>query len=160
MMYDAPKREGELSFDKTHARWVEISAHERVKKTAEEYKRDNARTGSSFFAPTFNFSTCKQNGGIMHTPCRHITHFWVSISNCIREFMSDKEWQQRMSTIADEVALKSKEIVKQSREAHSITEIKSIKRQLLDIRRKVKEPMTQEVVPQELFIWEQNMRAK
>mgnify|MGYP007095114523 CR=1 FL=1 len=61
--------------------------------------------------------------------------------------------------IADEVALKSKDIVKQSREAHKITEIKSIKRQLGKIRRKLNKPMIQEVVHQELLIQQQNVWA-
>ena len=40
--HDAPKRDSELTFDKTHAVWMAFNAGRRVKKSAKEYKKDNA----------------------------------------------------------------------------------------------------------------------
>ena len=157
--HDAPKREGELSFENTHAVWAKLNAGGRVKKSAAEHKKDNARTGSSFYPPIFNFPSCKQNGGIMHTPCGHTTHFWQSVSREIREYMSGKEWEVQMSLIGEEVMAKIKEISILLKEANTMSEIKVVKRDLFQVRKKLNNVMTQECEHKELIVEEDRCRT-
>jgi hypothetical protein len=103
LVKDPRKREGEFCFQKTHAKWHQLTAGGRLTLNANDHKRANDLFGSSFKKPLFLFQGCKQNAGFMHTPSGHITHFWVSVSNAIRERMSEGDWRKRLSTIDEKV---------------------------------------------------------
>jgi len=103
IMADAPKREGEFCFAKSHARWHQLSAGGRLGMTAVDRTRANKMSGSSFHSPLFTFHAYNQNAGFMHTPSGHITHFWIFISNAIRTRMKDCVWKKRLDCIVDKV---------------------------------------------------------
>ena len=122
LVKDPRKREGEYCFQKTHAKWQQMTAGGRLTLNATDHKRANDLSGSSFKKPLFLFKGCKQNAGFMHTPSGHITHFWVSVSNAIRERMKECEWQKRLSTIVDEVKDEIKCIEKVVKDADAMVE--------------------------------------
>jgi len=80
----------------------------------------------------------------MHTPCGHITHFWIAVSLSIRTFMSDKEWAVFMGTIEDEVTSKLKAVGREMKPSNQTPEINAIKKRLVAVRKKMRQPMTQE----------------
>ena len=72
---DPKKRIGDSEFQNSHAEWTRLSRGGRYKMTAEDYARNNEATGSSFYAPIFNFPCRKQNYGFLHTSSGHINHY-------------------------------------------------------------------------------------
>ena len=59
-----------------------------------------------FFVPIFLTPNIKENGGVMHTPCGHINHFWESVSNEI-EKLKGCSWQREVEEAAAEVDTKT-----------------------------------------------------
>ena len=100
---DQPTREGELSFKSTHGQWKRLTVDGKYILSAEERKKVNKQTGSSFNEPIFNFLFKKQNCRIMHDPAGHITHFMNKVSDSIRKRMEGCAWQLRVMSIDAEV---------------------------------------------------------
>jgi len=134
LVKDARKREGEYCFQKTHAKWQQMTAGGRLTLNATDHKRANDLSGSLFKKPLFLFKGCKQNAGFMHTPSGHITHFWVSVSNAIRERMKECEWQKRLSAIVDEVKDEIKCIEKVVKDADAMVESSETRKKISRIR--------------------------
>jgi hypothetical protein len=72
--------------------------------SAEERKKANKQTRSSFNEPIFNFPCKKKNCG--HDPAGHITHFMNKVSDSIRKRMEGCAWQLKVMTINAEVKSK------------------------------------------------------
>ena len=100
---DAPRRTGELSFDKTSERWDWLTVGGKFCQTKKERDEANTETGSSFHPPVCNFHADKQNGGIFHSPQGHTTHFTDSIIGSICEYMKGCEWEGRLTELNGEI---------------------------------------------------------
>ena len=130
LVKDVCKRECEYCFQKTHAKWHQLTAGGHLTLNATYHKRANDLTGSLFKKPLCLFQGCKQNAGFMHTPSGHITHFWVSVSNAIRERMKECEWKKRLSTIVDEVKEEIKCIEKVVKDADAMADSSETRKRL------------------------------
>ena len=100
---DPPRREGHLSFAHTHKKWRRLTRDGRHRLTQADHQRDNAAVGSSFYKPILCTPCIKENNGVMHTPCGHINHYWVSVSDAIAEKMKGCEWQLRLDQVSTEL---------------------------------------------------------
>ena len=59
----------------------------------DDHKQDNEAVGSSFCVPVILIpSNIKENGGVMHTVCGHINHFWEATSNAIAHQIKGCDW--------------------------------------------------------------------
>ena len=74
---DPKKRVGDLALHNTHADYVHQTGEGRRGISKSEQTRINIETGSSSMTPIFYVPCVKQNGGIMHGPNGHTTHFLV-----------------------------------------------------------------------------------
>ncbi len=121
---DAQLREGKFTFELTHRKWVSLTRGGRHYQTQADRKRDNKTVGSSFHRPLILTPCVKENGGIMHTPCGHQNHFWISINNAIVERMRDCDWQLKLSTIDDEIEEKIKDNARKKKDFVEAGEMK------------------------------------
>jgi len=132
---DAARREGNLSFEKTHEKWLHLTRGGRHHMTQEDHQRDNAVVGSSFHCPIINVPCKKQNNGIMHTPGGHQNHYWKSINEAIKEKMKECDFQIRLSSIDGELEAKTKSNAKKIKDCNSADQMKNAQKNL---RRKKK----------------------
>ena len=136
---DPPMRAGEYCLRKTSALWQKRTANGRLKLNADDYSKANRDTGSSFNPPIFVFPCTKQNCGIMHSPAGHITHFWIAVSNAIRERMKGCEWQVRVTSVDAEVKDKIREIKEAIKTSDALAASNEIKKKIRVLRKKIKE---------------------
>jgi hypothetical protein len=136
---DPPTREGELSFGSTHALWRRLTVDGRNILNAEERRKANTKTGSSFNEPIFDFPCKKQNCGIMHDPAGHITHFMNNVSDCIREKMNGCEWQLRVMAIDGEVKRRIVDVNGAKKSSVTSAESRSIATRIRQIRKQKKD---------------------
>ena len=135
---DAPRREGELCFGRTSLEWQRLTRGGRHRLTQAAHKRDNARVGSSFNLPILDIPCVKQNNGIMHTPCGHQNHFWVSIGDAIKAKMEGCDWQVRLANIEGEVDAKIKNIEVKIKHCQAGAESKIVKAKIRRVRKDAK----------------------
>ena len=59
LVKDPPKREGEYGFQKTHAKWYQLTTGGHLTLNATDHKQANDLSGSSFKKPLFLFRDSK-----------------------------------------------------------------------------------------------------
>ena len=115
-----------MSFGYMHAQWKRLTVGGRFLLNAEERRKANRQTGSSFSEPIFDFPCMKQNCGIMHDPAGHITHFMNNVSECIRDKMKGCDWQLRVMAIDADVKAKIAEVNMTKKSSASLVESRNI----------------------------------
>ena len=63
ILRNAKKRIGEFLFERSHAKWHQLSVRQRLCMTAADRSRANRMNGSSFHSSPFAFQAFKQNAG-------------------------------------------------------------------------------------------------
>ena len=138
VLKDAIRRTGEMCFSKSNLLWQRLTKSGRHRLTAEAHKRSNTRVGSSFNVPVIAIPCRKENGGIMHTPAGHTNHFWVAVSNAIKQKMKGCPWQIRLSAIDEELSLEIKKVEGKIKVLDSCSASHEIKSRIRRIRREAK----------------------
>ena len=105
---------------------------------AEERRKANKQTGSSFNEPIFDFPCKKQNCGIMHDPAGHITHFMTNLSDCIRDKMNGCDWQLRVMAIEGEVKTRIIQINAAKKSSVGLADSRIIASKIRQIRKQKK----------------------
>ena len=76
---------GDLSLVNTVVDWQFRTAKGKLTTSSAEYDLNNVETGSTYRIPIFYTPAPKQNGGVMHGPSGHTTHFATEIVKAIQE---------------------------------------------------------------------------